>query len=140
MKLNKKIKKGLKTQNKEAVEPKIFLTQDEDGHLKMDDEMGKLLFGDPKINQETQRGNMKGLKITELEEGKIYWCQLSERNVLMHSPATAYVYDKTKGCYTFITIEDYQLKYKPDCKHAYVNNMTSTDNNCLICNIPESQH
>ena len=46
----------------------------------------------------------------------------------MHSPATAYVYDKTKGCYTFITIEDYQLKYKPDCKHAYVNNMTSTDN------------
>ena len=44
-------------------------------HLKMDDEMGKLLFGDPKINQETQRGNMKGLKITELEEGKIYWCQ-----------------------------------------------------------------
>lgn len=26
---------------------KIFLTQDENGILKMDDEMGKLLFGDP---------------------------------------------------------------------------------------------
>jgi hypothetical protein len=29
---------------------KIFLTQDEKGNLKMDDEMGKLLFGDPNAN------------------------------------------------------------------------------------------
>ena len=29
---------------------KIFLTQDENGNLKMDDEMGKLLFGDPNAN------------------------------------------------------------------------------------------
>lgn len=29
---------------------KIYLTQDENGNLKMDDEMGKLLFGDPNAN------------------------------------------------------------------------------------------
>ena len=31
-------------------QPKILLTQDEDGNLKMDDETGKLLFGDPEFN------------------------------------------------------------------------------------------
>jgi hypothetical protein len=31
-------------------QPKILLTQDENGNLKMDDEMGKLLFGDPEKN------------------------------------------------------------------------------------------
>ena len=29
---------------------KIFLTQDENGNLKMDDELGKMLFGDPNAN------------------------------------------------------------------------------------------
>lgn len=29
---------------------KIFLTQDENGNLKMDDELGKILFGDPNTN------------------------------------------------------------------------------------------
>ena len=29
---------------------KIFLTQDENGNLKLDDEMGKLFFGDPNAN------------------------------------------------------------------------------------------
>ena len=33
-----------------GVQPKILLTQTEDGNLKMDDEMGKLLFGDPEFN------------------------------------------------------------------------------------------
>lgn len=33
-----------------GVQPKILLTQTEDGNLKMDDEMGKLLFGDPKMD------------------------------------------------------------------------------------------
>jgi hypothetical protein len=33
-----------------GVQPKILLTQDENGNLKMDDEMGKLLFGDPNAN------------------------------------------------------------------------------------------
>lgn len=33
-----------------GVQPKILLTQDEDGNLKMDDEMGKILFGDPEFN------------------------------------------------------------------------------------------
>lgn len=33
-----------------GAQPKILLTQDEDGNLKMDDEMGKLLFGDTEIN------------------------------------------------------------------------------------------
>ena len=31
-------------------QPKILLTQDENGNLKMDDEQAKLLFGDPKRN------------------------------------------------------------------------------------------
>jgi hypothetical protein len=30
-----------------GVQKKILLTQDENGNLRMDDEMGKLLFGDP---------------------------------------------------------------------------------------------
>ena len=29
---------------------KIYLTQDENGNLKMDDELGKMLFGDPNAN------------------------------------------------------------------------------------------
>lgn len=33
-----------------GVQPKILLTQTDDGNLKMDDEMGKLLFGDPAFN------------------------------------------------------------------------------------------
>ena len=33
-----------------GVQPKILLTQTEDGNLKMNDEMGKLLFGDPEFN------------------------------------------------------------------------------------------
>ena len=31
-------------------QPKILLEQDENGNLKMNDEMGKLLFGDPEMN------------------------------------------------------------------------------------------
>ena len=45
-----------------GVQPKILLTQTEDGNLKMDDEMGKLLFGDPKMNWELVR-ERDGLKI-----------------------------------------------------------------------------
>lgn len=33
-----------------GVQPKILLTQDENGNLKMDDEMGKLLYGETEIN------------------------------------------------------------------------------------------
>ena len=33
-----------------GVQPKILLTQTEDGNLKMDDEMGKLLFGETQMN------------------------------------------------------------------------------------------
>ena len=33
-----------------GVQPKILLTQDENGNLKMDDEMGKLLYGKTEIN------------------------------------------------------------------------------------------
>lgn len=33
-----------------GVQKKILVTQDEKGNLKMDDEMGKLLFGDPNAN------------------------------------------------------------------------------------------
>ena len=34
-----------------GVQPKILLTQDENGNLKIDDEMGKMLFGDPNTNK-----------------------------------------------------------------------------------------
>lgn len=133
---------------KDGLQPKIFLTEEDDGHLKMDDEMGKLLFGDPKFNQEIQRGKMKGLKITELEEGKIYWCQLSDRKVLYHKECfIGEPYEKhiirvfTESGYQDVTPLDYQLtEYKLGYKHAYVNNMNSTDNNCLICNLPETKH
>jgi hypothetical protein len=33
-----------------GVQQKILVHQDENGNLKMDDEMGKLLFGDPSNN------------------------------------------------------------------------------------------
>jgi len=33
-----------------GVQPKVLLTQTEDGNLKMDDEMGKQFFGDPEFN------------------------------------------------------------------------------------------
>jgi hypothetical protein len=34
-----------------GVQPKLLLTQDENGNLKIDDEMGKMLFGDPNTNK-----------------------------------------------------------------------------------------
>ena len=33
-----------------GVQPKVLLTQDENSNLKMDDEMGKLLFGETQMN------------------------------------------------------------------------------------------
>ena len=33
-----------------GVQPKVLLTQDEDGNLKMNEEMGKLLFGETETN------------------------------------------------------------------------------------------
>lgn len=57
-----------------GVQPKILLTQDEDGNLKMDDEMGKILFGDPEFNWKLVR-ERDGLT---KQSNKVMWLEWNE--------------------------------------------------------------
>ena len=57
-----------------GVQPKVLLTQDVSGNLKMGDEMGKTLFGEPKMNWKLVR-ERDGL--TKQSNG-IKWIEWSE--------------------------------------------------------------
>ena len=57
-----------------GVQPKILLTQDEDGNLKMDDEMGKLLFGGPEFNWKLVRERDGLLK----QSKEVMWLEWNE--------------------------------------------------------------
>ena len=57
-----------------GVQPKILVTQDENGNLKMDDEMGKLLFGDPNAHMKYKLVRERdGLTHHAREMGWIEW-------------------------------------------------------------------
>jgi len=57
-----------------GVQPKILLTQDEDGNLKMDDEMDKLLFGESEMNWKLVR-ERDGLT---KESKEVMWVEWNE--------------------------------------------------------------
>lgn len=57
-----------------GVQPKILLTQDEDGNLKMDDEMGKLLFGGTEFNWKLVRERDGLLK----QSKEVMWLEWNE--------------------------------------------------------------
>jgi len=57
-----------------GVQPKILLTQDEDGNLKMNEEMGELLFGETETNWKLVR-ERDGLT---KESNKVMWLEFDE--------------------------------------------------------------
>ena len=60
---------------------------------------------------------MKGLTREEIKAGKMYWCQLSQRNVIIEAVflkgdipmIVAWAYNFAKGKYQEIVVRDYQL-------------------------------
>jgi len=57
-----------------GVQPKIILTQDENGNLKMDEELSKILFGDPKMNWKLVRERDGLIK----QSNDIMWVEWNE--------------------------------------------------------------
>ena len=57
-----------------GAQPKILLEQDENGNLKMNDEMGKLLFGDTEMNWKLVRERDELTK----QSSKVMWVEFNE--------------------------------------------------------------
>ena len=70
-----------------GVQKKILVTQDENGNLKMDDEMGKLLFGDPNANMKYKLVRERdGLTHYGREMGWVEWGDDSRFKELHNKP------------------------------------------------------
>lgn len=69
-----------------GAQPKVLLTQDKDGNLKMDDEMGKLLFGDPEKNWKLVR-ERDGLTNQSAEVMWLEWNEEGEFKAKHDKPA-----------------------------------------------------
>ena len=89
-----------------GVQKKILLTQDENGNLKMDDEMGKLLFGDPnsKLPYKLVRES-DGLTNYGREMGWIEWGDDSRFKEKHDEPAIgrSFILDPHRISYTWLT-------------------------------------
>jgi len=85
---------------------KIFLTQDENGNLKMDDEMGKLLFGDPNANAKYKLVRERdGLTHYGREMGWIEWGEDSRFKEKYDEPAVgrSCILDPHRISFTWLT-------------------------------------
>ena len=85
---------------------KIFLTQDENGNLKMDDEMGKLLFGDPNANAKYKLVRERdGLTHYGREMGWIEWGEDSRFKEKYDEPAIgrSCILDPHRISFTWLT-------------------------------------
>jgi len=85
---------------------KIFLTQDENGNLKMDDEMGKLLFGDPNANAKYKLVRERdGLTHYGREMGWIEWGEDSRFKEKHDEPAIgrSCILDPHRMSFTWLT-------------------------------------
>ena len=85
---------------------KIFLTQDENGNLKMDDEMGKLLFGDPNANARYKLVRERdGLTHYGREMGWIEWGEDSRFKQKHDEPAVgrSCILDPHRISFTWLT-------------------------------------
>lgn len=89
-----------------GVQKKILVTQDENGNLKMDDEMGKLLFGDPnaKLPYKLVRES-DGLTKYGREMGWIEWGDDSRFKEKHNEPAIgrSFILDPHRISYTWLT-------------------------------------
>ena len=85
---------------------KIFLTQDEKGNLRMDDEMGKLLFGDPNANAKYKLVRERdGLTHYGREMGWIEWGEDSRFKEKHDEPAVgrSCILDPHRISFTWLT-------------------------------------
>jgi hypothetical protein len=85
---------------------KIFLTQDEKGNLRMDDEMGKLLFGDPNANAKYKLVRERdGLTHYGREMGWIEWGEDSRFKEKHDKPAVGLscMLDPHRMSFTWLT-------------------------------------
>jgi len=85
---------------------KIFLTQDEKGNLRMDDEMGKLLFGDPNANAKYKLVRERdGLTHYGREMGWIEWGEDSRFKEKHDEPAVgrSCMLDPHRMSFTWLT-------------------------------------
>ena len=85
---------------------KIYLTQDEKGNLRMDDEMGKLLFGDPNANAKYKLVRERdGLTHYGREMGWIEWGEDSRFKEKHDEPAIgrSCILDPHRISFTWLT-------------------------------------
>ena len=104
-----------------GVQPKVLLTQEENGNLKMDDEMGKLLFGETQMNWKLVRERdgltkqSKGVKWLEWEEDRTFKEQFEEvaigRSLLMSPFNPSFTWQTTTVTEIVEQREDY-IKFK----------------------------
>jgi hypothetical protein len=104
-----------------GVQPKILLTQTEDGTLKIDDEMGKLLFGEYKMNWKLVRERDGLTKQSE----DIMWLEFNENGTfkskhrtpavdrsLIMSPFNEFFTWQTTGVTEIVEQKEDYIKFK----------------------------
>ena len=106
-----------------GVQPKVLLTQEENGNLKMDDEMGKLLFGETQMNWKLVRERdgltkqSKGIKWLEWNEDGSFKEQFEEgaigRSLLMSPFNQSFTWQTTNVTEIVEQREDY-IKFKTE--------------------------
>ena len=104
-----------------GVQPKILLTQTEDGNLKMDDEMGKLLVGDPKMDWKLvrerdgltrQSTDIKWLEYNEDGTYKTDHPQPAHGLSLLMSPFNSFYTWQTTSITEILEQQDGYIKFK----------------------------
>tara|TARA_R110000764_G_scaffold54253_1_gene118194 strand:+ start:207 stop:566 length:360 start_codon:yes stop_codon:yes gene_type:complete len=104
-----------------GVQPKVLLTQDANGNLNMDDEMGKLLFGETQMNWKLVRERdglakqSNGIKWLEWNEDGTFKEQFKEvmigRSLLMSPFNSGFTWQTTEVIEIIEQREDY-IKFK----------------------------
>ena len=106
-----------------GVQPKVLLTQEENGNLKMDDEMGKLLFGETQMNWKLVRERdgltkqSNGIKWLEWNEDGSFKEQFEEpaigRSLIMSPFNGSFTWQTTNVTEIVEQREDY-IKFKTE--------------------------
>ena len=106
-----------------GVQPKVLLTQEENGNLKMDDEMGKLLFGETQMNWKLVRERdgltkqSNGIKWLEWNEDGSFKEQFEEVTIgrsLLMSPFNQSFTWQTTNVTEIVEQRDDYIKFKTE--------------------------
>tara|TARA_R110000823_G_scaffold155746_1_gene286460 strand:- start:147 stop:503 length:357 start_codon:yes stop_codon:yes gene_type:complete len=106
-----------------GVQPKVLLTQEENGNLKMDDEMGKLLFGETQMNWKLVRERdgltkqSNGIKWLEWNEDGSFKEQFEEVTIgrsLLMSPFNQYFTWQTTTVTEIVEQREDYIKFKTE--------------------------